>query len=132
MTFEIPEELRESKETWFKVFTTKSLISTLVFATIGYVVKLFFDICGASLFGWVVFGLFALTGFLLFTIRLPGSATLGGGRLYLAQKLWRWFLHRKNKAVYLPVYGTTEEEEYEEPSSDDDGNDERDDVPILT
>ena len=111
MTFEIPEELRASKETWFKVFTNQSLLATLAFASVGWFFKIIITACGAPLAGWVVLGLFAAVGFLLFTIRIPGTSVLRGGRLLLAQKFWRWFLHRLNKGVYLPVYIDEEEEE---------------------
>ena len=114
MTFEIPEELRQSKETWFKIFTNQSLLATLAFASVGWVVKAFITLFGSPIAGWVVFGIITATGFLLFTIRMPGSSVLPGGRLLLAQKIWRWFLHRLNRGVYLPVY--TDEEETEEPA----------------
>lgn len=130
MTFEIPEELRESKETWFKFFSTQSLIATLVFASIGVVFKIIFSFFGAELLGWFVLVLFALTGFLLFTVRLPGTNTLHGGRLLLSQKIWRWFLHRGKRGVYLPVYN--EEEDYPELAGDEAENEDRDEVSILT
>ena len=71
MTFEIPEELRASKETWFKVFTNQSLLATLAFASVGWFFKIIITACGAPLAGWVVLGLFAAVGFLLFTVYLP-------------------------------------------------------------
>lgn len=109
MTFEIPEELRASKETWFKIFTNQSLLATLAFASVGYFFKLILTAAGAPLAGWIVLGVFGLIGFLLFTIRIPGTSTLRGGRLLLAQKLWRWFLHRGSRGIYLPVYDEEEE-----------------------
>lgn len=129
MTFEIPEELRESKETWFKIFSTASLIATLSFASVGVVFKILLSALGAELLGWGVLVLFALVGFLLFTVRLPGTNTLHGGRLLLAQKIWRWFLHRGRRGVYVPVYN--EEEDYPEPEEEEKEREEED-IPILT
>ena len=107
-TFEIPEELRESKETWFRIFTNKSFIATLVFASVGYLFRLICNAFGLPVLGWIILILFALTGFCLFTIRVPGTSVLGGGRLFLAQKFWRWFLHRGKICAYVPVYGAEE------------------------
>lgn len=129
MEFNIPEELRESKETWFKIFTNQSLIATLVFASVGWVIRWILSACGAPIVGTVILFLFALAGYLLFTIRLPGTSVLRGGRLYLSQKLWRWFLHRKQRGVYLPVYQEEEDDGAEEIVAVADDEEE---IPILT
>jgi hypothetical protein len=127
MTFEIPEELRESKETWFKIFSTQSLIATLSFASVGFIFKVLFSAFGLDLAGWGALVLFALAGFLLFTVRLPGTNTLHGGRLLLSQKIWRWFLHHGKRGVYIPIYNDDDEEPEVEKVQE-----EEDDVPILT
>ena len=129
MTFEIPEELRESKETWFRIFSTQSLIATLSFATVGLGFKIILSSFGLDTIGWCVLGFFALIGFLLFTVKLPGTNTLHGGSLLLSQKIWRWLLHRGKRGVYVPVYGEEEEEPELEPEGEES---EEEDVRFLT
>lgn len=110
MTFRIPDQLKESKERWWVIFSNASLISTLVGLGVGMIIRLLFVAFGLKLLGGIVCGLCVVIGFLLFTIPIPRTNVLGGGGLMIGEALFKKILHKRTAGVYVTIWKEEEDD----------------------
>lgn len=118
MTFPIPDQLRESKERWWVIFSNASLIATLVGLGVGLFVRFLFVVFGLKILGTVLCGVCVVTGFLLFTIPIPRTNVLGGGGLMIGEALYKKILHKRTAGVYITIWKEEEEDDGEDATDD--------------
>lgn len=111
MTFRIPDQLRESKERWWVIFSNASLIASLVAFGIGLVVRALLAAFGLKLVGTIICGALVLFAFLIFTISVPKSNVLGGGGLLIGEVMYKKFLHKRNADIYITIWEEEDDED---------------------
>lgn len=107
-TYFIPRNTK-GETRFFKIFSVKALIYTVVMAIPGIILKTFvFDPLKFGLAGWITLGIFGLIGFILGTFKMPAltiapvfKATSGEG---IDDILLRYIKFKtKEKKIY--IYG---------------------------
>lgn len=92
------------------IFSTKALIYTVVGGGIGWPIYWGLKTCGMTTIGYIVIGLFALTGFIIGTFKIPDSSAMKLTRLVGGENIddiilrYIRFKQKKNK-----IYITKEE-----------------------
>ncbi len=69
-TYELPRNVKGEGRILF-IFTTKSLIYTVVAAGIGLIFNFIFSMLNMTLAGLITVGIFAVIGFIIGTIKMP-------------------------------------------------------------
>ena len=69
------------------IFSTKSLITTLVTAAVGFIFYLIFSMVGLKTVGLILVGIFALVGFIIGTCKMPKIETLQVARQTAGENL---------------------------------------------
>lgn len=74
--YNIPRNVKDEGRILF-IFTGKSMIYSVVGATLGFVFYLILSACGAQFIGMIVVGIFALIGYSIGTFKVPDVGAFG-------------------------------------------------------
>lgn len=102
-TYDIPEEFSD-EDRWFKFFTKKQAI--MIVAAIGIMVMLvkIFDGAGLAFIGVIFGGLLVIAITVIAMLKLPETNYLRGGGQTLDVILFKRFIRKRNRRIYVKGY----------------------------
>ena len=103
-TYYIPRDVK-GETRFFKIFSVKALIYTIVAAIPGLVFKTIFDAIGIKYAGLIILGLCCVSGFVIGTFKLPKNSLFQICKICGGEKIddiiRRAIAFRKNKKIYV-------------------------------
>ena len=103
-SYYIPSNKLKGENRILYIFTTKSLIYTLIGGIIGLIFYFIISLVASKVIGIIVLAIFALIGYLIGTIKMPTSGNsrivknVGGDSI--DEIILHYILFKKNKKVY--------------------------------
>ena len=94
-TYYLPRNVKGEGRILF-IFTTKSLIYTVVAAAIGLLFYFLFSALGMTIVGIIIVAIFALIGFLIGTIKMPELGKFEFSKK-TGRRKFRWHFKESNK-----------------------------------
>lgn len=119
MVYRMPDQLRQRKETLWGPISMVAFYAMLVCGGIGIVIYKILESVGLGLLGVIIALVLVLLGFVMWTVAIPDSNVLHGGGLLLGVYLFRRIIHKREKAIYYPVFDAEEEDEDDEDENTD-------------
>ena len=118
--YNTPDDFSKDEEKWFKFFSMKALISTIIFGFIGgFIFIPLFKFFGRMFIGVIITLIFAGIGFSMVSFEIPITTELPGAGHTPMTILFRILLRRlpRNRVIYTKGYGEYEnfiEDDYDE------------------
>ena len=99
----IPREV-EGEGRILIIFSMKGFVGTLIGIGVGTIFYTIFSSVNATLVGWIILGVCALTGFVIGQVKMPKSNSFDlmrkTGGDYIYEIIVKYFKFRKSKKIY--------------------------------
>lgn len=91
------------------IFTVKSLLTTIVFGVVGFIIAMLLSAIGLAMVGWILCGILALIGYCMGALVIPDSPMLGNlrkaGGESLGEITLRTLRFKGKKKIYVYRHG---------------------------